>query len=257
MPGTRRLPLQFKYLPHSPRPLRHARCPAPCAPDRQASRNSGHHPAPFQPQLAGQRRWLFSPDALQHLALDDPARQYGRPAFRGFLFSPLGNRPRTTAHPGHRRQNPFSPLRQYPPHGGSPPSSAGRFRLGPDGRALPRPVLSPMIIKQLDTSDAGSAKRWDEFVFASPQATFFHRAAWQGIIQHVFRHPTYFLYTEKAGEIQGVLPLAHVNSLLFGNALVALPFAVYGGVAASSAEATRLLESEAQKLAQKLGVDHL
>lgn len=114
-----------------------------------------------------------------------------------------------------------------------------------------------MIIKQLETSDAGSAQRWDEFVFASPQATFFHRAAWQGIIRDVFRHPTYFLYAEKAGEIQGVLPLAHVNSLLFGNALVALPFAVYGGVAASSAEATQLLESEAQQLAQKLGVDHL
>ena len=114
-----------------------------------------------------------------------------------------------------------------------------------------------MIIKQLDTSDAGSAKRWDEFVFASPQATFFHRAAWQGIIRDVFRHPTYFLYAEKAGEIQGILPLAHVNSLLFGNALVGLPFAVYGGVVASSAEAAGLLESEAQKLAQKLGVDHL
>lgn len=114
-----------------------------------------------------------------------------------------------------------------------------------------------MIIKQLDTSDTGSAKRWDEFVFACPEATFFHRAAWQSIIRDVFRHPTYFLYAEKAGEIQGVLPLAHVNSLLFGNALVALPFAVYGGVAASSEEAAQLLESEAQKLAQRLGVDHL
>lgn len=114
-----------------------------------------------------------------------------------------------------------------------------------------------MIIKQLDTSDTGSAKRWDEFVFACPEATFFHRAAWQSIIRDVFRHPTYFLYAEKTGEIQGVLPLAHVNSLLFGNALVALPFAVYGGVAASREEAAQLLESEAQKLAQKLGVDHL
>ena len=37
-----------------------------------------------------------------------------------------------------------------------------------------------------------------------------------------------------AGRIVGVLPLAHVNSWLFGNALVSLPFAVYGGVAAES-----------------------
>ena len=114
-----------------------------------------------------------------------------------------------------------------------------------------------MIIKLLNSSDLGSAKRWDDFVFACPDATFFHRATWQNIIKDVFHHATYFFYAEDAGEIQGVLPLAHVNSRLFGNSLVALPFAVYGGVAANSAEATMALEDEAQKLAKKLGVDHL
>ena len=59
------------------------------------------------------------------------------------------------------------------------------------------------------------------------------------------------------GRIDGVLPLAHVNSLLFGNALVSLPFAVYGGVAASNDEAAQALEQEAQQLAQRLGVAHL
>jgi len=114
-----------------------------------------------------------------------------------------------------------------------------------------------MIIKLLDPADQESAKRWDEFVFACPEATFFHRAAWQGIIKDVFRHPTYFFYAEEAGKITGVLPLAHVKSLLFGNSLIALPFAVYGGVAASNTEVSQTLEDEAQKLAQKLGVDHL
>ncbi len=114
-----------------------------------------------------------------------------------------------------------------------------------------------MIIKLLDPSDQESAKRWDDFVFACPDATFFHRATWQNIIKDVFRHDTYFFYAEDAGEIQGVLPLAHVNSRLFGNSLVALPFAVYGGVAANNAEAILALEDEAQKLAKRLGVDHL
>ena len=114
-----------------------------------------------------------------------------------------------------------------------------------------------ITIKQLAPSDREGAQRWDDFVFACPEATFFHRAAWQGIIADVFRHPTYFLYAEFAGEIQGVLPLAHVKSLLFGNALVALPFAVYGGVAATNHEAVNALENEAQALAQRLGVDHL
>ena len=114
-----------------------------------------------------------------------------------------------------------------------------------------------ITIKQLSPSDSEGAKRWDDFIFACPEATFFHRAAWQGIIGDVFRHSTYFLYAETAGEIQGVLPLAHVKSMLFGNALVALPFAVYGGVAASNPEAVSALEKEAQALAQRLGVDHL
>ena len=114
-----------------------------------------------------------------------------------------------------------------------------------------------ITIKQLVPSDREGAQRWDDFIFACPEATFFHRAAWQGIIADVFRHPTYFLYAEFAGEIQGVLPLAHVKSLLFGNALVALPFAVYGGVAATNPEAVSALEKEAQALAQRLGVDHL
>ncbi len=114
-----------------------------------------------------------------------------------------------------------------------------------------------MIIKHLDPSDQGSAQRWNEFVLATDDATFFHRADWQHIIRDVFRHPTYFLYAESSGEIQGVLPMAHVKSMLFGNALIALPFAVYGGVAASTPEAALALEAEAQKLARQLGVAHL
>lgn len=114
-----------------------------------------------------------------------------------------------------------------------------------------------MIIKQLDASDLGSVLRWNEFVFACPEATFFHRAEWQKIIGEVFRHPTFFLYAEKASQIVGVLPLAHVNSRLFGNSLVSLPFAVYAGIASNDPEAQASLEAKAQQLAVKLDVDHL
>jgi FemAB-related protein (PEP-CTERM system-associated) len=68
---------------------------------------------------------------------------------------------------------------------------------------------------------------------------------------------TYYFYAERAGVIEGVLPLAHVKSVLFGNGLVSLPFAVYGGVAATSDEAAELLEQEAQALARRLGAEHL
>ena len=114
-----------------------------------------------------------------------------------------------------------------------------------------------MQIRQLLRSETEISARWDAFIFACADATFFHRAAWQGIIQDVFRHPTYFFYAEQNGEIVGVLPLAHIKSLLFGNSLIALPFAVYGGVAASCQEAADALERAAQALALRLGVDHL
>ena len=112
-------------------------------------------------------------------------------------------------------------------------------------------------IKRLSHSDPADAARWDEFVAACPQATFFHRAGWQRILRDVFRHDTHFLYAEAAGRIVGVLPLAHVKSLLFGQSLVSLPFAVYGGVAASDPLAATALEQAAQDLAQRLGVAHL
>lgn len=113
------------------------------------------------------------------------------------------------------------------------------------------------MIRRLDAADPVTAQRWDDFVLACPEATFFHRSSWQQIIRDIFRHPTYFLYAEQDSGICGVLPLAHVRSRLFGNALVAMPFAVYGGVAACNAEVANALEMEACQLAAKLGVDHL
>jgi FemAB-related protein (PEP-CTERM system-associated) len=118
-------------------------------------------------------------------------------------------------------------------------------------------AASGLCLGHLVPGDTVLAARWDDFVARCPAATFFHRAGWQRIIGEVFRHPTYFLYAERAGNIEGILPLAQVRSLLFGNALVALPFAVYGGVAASNAAAAEALEREAQAIARQLGVDHL
>jgi len=114
-----------------------------------------------------------------------------------------------------------------------------------------------LTVKQLVHGDRAEAARWDVFVSSCASATFFHKAGWQQVISDVFRHKCYFLYAERAGVIEGVLPLGHVNSLLFGNSLVSLPFAVYGGVAANNVEAAQVLEAEAQKIARQLGVDYL
>jgi FemAB-related protein (PEP-CTERM system-associated) len=116
-----------------------------------------------------------------------------------------------------------------------------------------------LTVHRLDPNNASDNVRWDDFVLGCAQATFFHRSGWQALIREVFRHDTYFLFAESGagGDIRGVLPLGHVKSRLFGNALISLPFSVYGGAAALDEQAASVLEREAERLAERLGVDHL
>src|SRR5260221_250052 len=102
---------------------------------------------------------------------------------------------------------------------------------------MPPGATPDLALRTLAMRDHAGAARWDAFVAGCRGATFFHRSGWQQIIGEVFRHRTHFLYAQRAGHIEGVLPLAHVKSVLFGDALVSLPFAVYGGLVAQTAEA--------------------
>ncbi len=116
---------------------------------------------------------------------------------------------------------------------------------------------SVLTVRRMLPNDAATAVRWDEFVMSHPDATFFHRAGWQKIVRGTFQHDTYFLYAELNGCIQGILPLGHVDSWLFGSSLVGLPFAVYGGVVSTGPHVEELLELEAQRIAKHLDVEHL
>ena len=100
-------------------------------------------------------------------------------------------------------------------------------------------------------------ERWRAFVAACPDASFFHRIEWRDLLQEVFGHRPHYLVAERAGGIVGVLPLAEVRSLLFGHALVSLPFAAHAGVAAISEDVIAPLHRAAAELARTLGVDHL
>ncbi len=104
--------------------------------------------------------------------------------------------------------------------------------------------------------DATNKERWDAFVDACPAATFFHRAGWAEVLRQAFGHRAHFLYAEADGTIQGVLPLGHIRSRLFGNALISTPFCVLGGAVGDEAACTAL-EKAAIELAQSLQVDHL
>ncbi len=100
--------------------------------------------------------------------------------------------------------------------------------------------------------DTGAAA-WDAYVFAHPDGTFFHRAAWSRIIAGAFGHRTHYVYAERDGAITGVLPLAQVKTLLFGNTLISVPFCVYGGPLVSDTETAAALADHAATLLEKTG----
>jgi len=116
------------------------------------------------------------------------------------------------------------------------------------------PVAASTTVRPFRDSDRA---RWERFVLDCPQATFFHRIGWREIHGEVFRHRPHYLVAERGEHFVGILPLAQVKSLLFGHSLTSLPFAVYGGIAASDAEAEQALRQHAVQLGRELGVDHL
>ena len=129
-----------------------------------------------------------------------------------------------------------------------------RTALAEDASTVPMDAVAPVQVRDYSPADAD---RWDAFVDHCPDATFFHRAGWQRVLTEAFGHPTHYLYAERDGRITGVLPLGHVRSRLFGNALVSVPFCVYGGVAAEDEASVRVLTTAARDRAEALQVDYL
>ena len=90
---------------------------------------------------------------------------------------------------------------------------------------------------------------WDQFVASTPEATFYHQFAWKDIITDSFGHNCHYLVAIDAkGVWQGLLPLVHMRSRLFGNFLVSVPFVNYGGLLARNKEAKSHLLAEAERL---------
>ncbi len=98
---------------------------------------------------------------------------------------------------------------------------------------------------------------WDAFVDQAPDATFFHRAAWARVIERAFGHRAHYVVAERDGAITGVLPLVHMKTRLFGNALVSSPFCVHGGPLAADAETAAALEEHATGLMRLLSAEVL
>ena len=109
-------------------------------------------------------------------------------------------------------------------------------------------------VTQLEERDRDA---WNHYVHCSVNSTFFHLVEWQSIFDDVLGHRSYYLMAKKATEVVGIFPLVHVKSKLFGNALISVPFGVYGGILADDDQIQALLSEQALKLARDLKVDYV
>lgn len=98
---------------------------------------------------------------------------------------------------------------------------------------------------------------WDRYVETSPAGTFFHLSGWREVIAEVFGHQAEYLAAWEDEQIVGILPLVHLRSRLFGNALASTPFCVYGGALADREDIGLALEREAENIAVERQVDYL
>ena len=115
------------------------------------------------------------------------------------------------------------------------------------------PVATVRTIKVRTPADEA---HWDAFVDTCETSTAYHHFAWNRIIARSFGHRCHYLAAiDETGAWQGVLPLVHVRSMLFGNSLVSLPFVNYGGLLANTREAATSLIESAVQLRESLGAN--
>ncbi|WP_205763662.1 FemAB family XrtA/PEP-CTERM system-associated protein [Acidovorax sp. SRB_24] len=112
----------------------------------------------------------------------------------------------------------------------------------------------PVTISLLDDAESPA---WDTFVGRRPEASSYHLIGWRHICFQAFGHASHYLVAKRGQGIVGVLPLVQLQSILFGNFLVSMPFLNYGGVLAEDDEVRAQLTAHAATLTRDLGCSHL
>jgi FemAB-related protein (PEP-CTERM system-associated) len=124
-----------------------------------------------------------------------------------------------------------------------------RSTTAPAAACLPTPSVMPL--------PAGGEAEWETYVRHAPGATFFHLPGWRRVVEGSFGHRSLYLTARRGEDLVGVLPLFELRSLLFGRALVSLPFAIGGGLLADDAAAAAALLAAARTEAERRQVDYL
>ena len=92
---------------------------------------------------------------------------------------------------------------------------------------------------------------WDQFVDSAEDAESYHPYEWRKVFERVFGHNCIYLIARDAkGQVNGILPLVHLKSHLFGNFFVSVPCFNYCGTLATDSNVRNLLIAAAWRAAQ-------
>ena len=114
--------------------------------------------------------------------------------------------------------------------------------------------MNQVEILELEKKDE---REWDEFVKKSNDSTFYHQIGWKNVVGKTYRHKPIYLMAKEDDELRGILPLFLMKSKFFGNKLVSVPFAPYGGICSYDNLTLNLLFDEAKTIRNELGVEYL
>lgn len=107
-------------------------------------------------------------------------------------------------------------------------------------------------LESVVTMDASRRGAWEAFLEESSSSTFFHTLAWHDAVWDTFGHDPIYLMAYSGDQLEGILPLFRVRSILVGTLLVSVPYAVYGGPITRSQNACDRLIQRAKDLAQEM-----
>lgn len=101
--------------------------------------------------------------------------------------------------------------------------------------------------------------KWDEFVINHPKSNLFFLSKYADVVRATFGHKDIYVCIMEEDEIKAVIPLFLINSFLFGNILISLPYVDYGGglLDENLIELERLISNLMRKVVRKYHVNYL
>jgi FemAB-related protein (PEP-CTERM system-associated) len=98
---------------------------------------------------------------------------------------------------------------------------------------------------------------WDRFVARHPQGSVYHLSVWRHILARAFGKQWYLIAALQDGDLCAGLPLVHLQSRLFGNFLVSMPYVNYGGLLTEHGTWAEPLLQQAVLLGRRLGASYV